>query len=65
MGFAAEGGYVVTASDRTLVHKKSIDEKTLQKIAQLLGIPRAERDQVIAKARSITIYRGGKRSSKR
>lgn len=65
MGFVAEGGYVVTASDRTLVHKTDVDVKTLKKVAALLGIPKAERDQLIATTRSIHIFRGTTRSSKK
>ena len=67
MGFVAEGGYVIAASDRTLVHKVKVDEKTLKKVAELLGISKGERDQLIATTRSIHIYRGGssKKSSKK
>jgi hypothetical protein len=67
MGFVAEGGYVVTASNRTLVHKVKVDDKTLKKIANALGISKADRDQLIASTRAIHIYRGGssKKSSKK
>ena len=67
MGFVAEGGYVVTGSDRTLVHKVKVDAATLKKIAAALGISKGERDQLIATTRSIHIYRGGsgKKSSKK
>lgn len=65
MGFVAEGKYVVAASDRTLVHKTNVDVKTLNKIAALLGIPKAERDKLIATTRSIHIFRGGARPSKK
>lgn len=58
MGLVPRGGYVLTASDRTLVHKANVDEKTLEKIAELLGIPKAERDELISKTRSIHIFRG-------
>ena len=67
MGFVPEGGYVVAASDRTLVHKVKVDDKTLEKVAALLGISKAESDQLIGKTRSIHIYRGGssKKSTKK
>jgi hypothetical protein len=68
MGFVAEGGYVIAASDRTLVHKVKVDAKTLKKIASALGISKGESEQLIATTRSIHIYRGGsskKKSSKK
>jgi len=58
MGFVPDGGYVVTTTDRTLVRKVVVDEQTLDKIAELLGIPKAERDRLISDTRSIYIYRG-------
>jgi hypothetical protein len=65
MGFVAlgKGGYVVTARDRTLRHQMDIDEKTLKKVAELLGISKAESEKIISEAESIYIYRGKKRSS--
>ena len=65
MGFVAEGGYVVTATDGTLIHKTSVDEKTLRKVAALLGIPKAEREELMSKTRSIHIYRGTKHPPKK
>lgn len=41
------------------IAKKSIDEKTFRKIAEYLGIPKAEVDRLMAQnARSIYIHRG-------
>jgi hypothetical protein len=64
MGFVASGGYnggyVLTATDGTLVHHANVDDKTLEKVAELLGIPKAKRKQLISKTTSIQIYRGAK-----
>ena len=58
MGLKPDGGYVVTTTNRSLVRDVVVDEQTLDKIAELLGIPKAERDQLIPDTRSIYIYRG-------
>ena len=57
-GLKPDGGYVVTTTNRSLVRDVVVDEQTLDKIAELLGIPKAERDQLIPDTRSIYIYRG-------
>jgi hypothetical protein len=64
MGFVADGGYVVTGTDGALVHKTGVSSGTLKKVAKLLGIPQAEAEKIIPKARSIHIYRGSLPSSK-
>jgi len=58
MGFVADGGYVVTGTDGTLVHKTGVSAATIRKVAKLLGITQAEGEQILPKARSIHIYRG-------
>ena len=71
MGFVADdkykGGCVLTASDGTLVHHSSVDDKTLEKVAELLGVPKAKRKQLVAKTTSIHIFRAakGKRGKKK
>ncbi len=64
MGFVKQGGYVVTTVDSTLRHQATIDEKTLMKVAKLLGIPKAELDQ-LSDITSISVFRGAKRPPKR
>ena len=63
MGFVADdkcngGGCVVTATNGTLVHHAKVDDKTLEQVAELLGIPKAKRKQLISKTTSIHIFRG-------
>jgi hypothetical protein len=58
MGFVADGGYVVTGTDGTLVHKTGVSSATIKKVAKLLGIPQTEAEKILPKARSIHIYRG-------
>jgi hypothetical protein len=65
MGFVPDGGFAVVTTEGTLVRKTSVDDQTLNKIADILGISKAERDQLIPVTRSITIYRGGKRKRPR
>jgi hypothetical protein len=56
MGVAVEkeGGFVLTLTDGSTVYKAAVDEKTLKKVAELLGISKADQP----KTRSIFIYRG-------
>ena len=58
MGFVADGGYVITGTDGTLVHKTGVSSGTIKKVAKMLGIPQAEAEKIVPKARSIHIYRG-------
>jgi hypothetical protein len=64
MGIVQEGGYVVTTVDSTLRHTVGINEKTLKKVAELLGIPKTELDQ-LSNITSISVFRGTKRPPKR
>ena len=64
MGFVPGGGYIVTTSDSTLRHHANINDETLKKVAELLGIPKAERGK-LSNIRSISIFRGAKRAPKR
>jgi hypothetical protein len=61
MGFVKEGGYVVATTTGSLVRTADISEQTLEKIAEILKIPKAERDQIISSTRSIYVYRGGRK----
>jgi hypothetical protein len=62
MGFVADGtskgGCVITSTDGTLVHHSKVDDKTLDKVAALLGISKSKRKQLISKTRCIHIHRG-------
>lgn len=66
MGFVADdtgkGGCVIMSTDGSLVHHSNVDDKTLDKVAELLGIPKAKRKQLISKTRCIHIYRSAKGS---
>jgi hypothetical protein len=57
------GGFVITTCDRHIVGKMTIDEATLDKVAEALGIPLNERQQFISGTDSITIYRGRRPST--
>jgi hypothetical protein len=58
MGVAKEGGYILSATDCTLVIRHGgVDEETLKRVAEALRIPKAEQDKFISKTRSIYIYR--------
>jgi hypothetical protein len=35
-----------------------VDDQTLLKVAEILGIPQADRDKLVSEIRSIYIYRG-------
>ena len=59
MGFVAQGEYVVTIRDGTLVRKTDINDYKLKQIADILGIPEADA-KFIAETRSISVYRGKK-----
>jgi hypothetical protein len=61
MGFVPEGGFILVTDDSTLRRQLDVDQKKLSKIAEILGIPKADRDKLVASTRSITIYRGAKR----
>jgi hypothetical protein len=58
MGLVPGGGYVITTSRESHYHIANVDEQTLQKVAELLGISKAERDRLISDTRSIYIFRG-------
>lgn len=57
------GGFVITTCDRHIVGKVTVDEATLDKVAEALGIPLNERQQFISGTNSITIYRGRRPST--
>jgi hypothetical protein len=52
------GGAVIRTHNRQIVHKVVVDERVLDKIAEALGIPAADRGQLIPATESIQIYRG-------
>jgi hypothetical protein len=54
-----EGGYIVTTAEGSAAYQLSVDEETLRKIAEALGISETVREH-ISKAKSIYIYRGSK-----
>jgi hypothetical protein len=62
MGFVAKGEYVVTIRDRTLVRKADVNDYKLKQIADILGIPEATDPKFISETRSISVYRGEKKS---
>jgi hypothetical protein len=51
-------GYHVTTGSRHIVRQVTVDEQTLDRVAEALGIPLAERQQFISDTESIHIYRG-------
>jgi hypothetical protein len=57
-----DSGCVIRTSNRQIVRQMKIDDATLDKVAQALGIPAAERRQFIANTESIQIYRGARPS---
>lgn len=52
------GCAVIKSGNEHVVRKAVIDEATLDRVAELLGISKAERDRIIAGAEAIHIYRG-------
>jgi hypothetical protein len=52
------GGYVVKKSTHHIVRRVVVDERTLERVAEALGIPPAERGEFVAGTESIHIYRG-------
>jgi hypothetical protein len=52
------GGCVITTGDRHIVRQITVDQATLDRVAEALGIPPNERQQFIAGTDSILIYRG-------
>lgn len=61
MGIVKFGGFVVTMDGGTYVgtNKKGVDKETFRKVAEVLGIPRADVDRLMDhQPRSIHIYSG-------
>jgi uncharacterized protein YaaQ len=56
--FVAHGGFVVTTNTTNFVGRVKVDDQTLLKVAEILGIPTASRDRLISEIRSIYLYRG-------
>jgi hypothetical protein len=52
------GCAVITTHNGHHTHKVKIDEGVLDRVAEALGIPAAERQQFISGTESIHIYRG-------
>jgi hypothetical protein len=52
------GCAVIRTSNRHITHKMVIDERTLDRVAEALGIPAAQRAQFISDTQSIFVYRG-------
>ena len=48
MGLVAYGGYVVTTKNQTYVGKVKVDDQTLLRVAEILGIPKVDRDKLIS-----------------
>ena len=58
MGIVRFGGFIVTTKNGNFIKGKKIDDQTLQKVADLLGISAAEQAQLASDFTSIFIYRG-------
>ena len=52
------GCAVIRTGNRHITHKIVIDEQTLDRVAEALGIPPHERQQFISDTQAIYIYRG-------
>jgi hypothetical protein len=52
------GCAVIQTGRGHITHKRVIDEATLDRVAEALGIPAAERRQFISDTEAIYIYRG-------
>jgi hypothetical protein len=61
MGLYKPAGFVVTTPTQNFVHDTHIDQATLARIAELLGIPRADKEKLTAESiRTIFIYSSDK-----
>jgi hypothetical protein len=57
--FPKSGGFVVTTPDKNYVYPEdgNIDQATLNRIAEILGIPKADREKLAAESiRTIFVY---------
>ncbi len=57
------GCAVIKTGHGHITHKRVIDEATLDRVADALGIPAAQRRQFIPSTEAIYIYRGAFRSA--
>jgi hypothetical protein len=57
-----DSGVVIRTSNRQMVRQIKIDDATLDRVAEALGIPAAERRQFISNIESVQIYRGARPS---
>jgi hypothetical protein len=61
MGYVPRGGYVITTTHQAIGRMRDVDEATLKKVAELLGIPQIEDQLPISGITSIFIYREPKK----
>jgi hypothetical protein len=57
------GGCVIKTGNRQIVHKMPIDRQKLEQIADILGIPHADRTEILSGGESIHVYAGTRPSS--
>jgi hypothetical protein len=56
------GGIVIKTGNRQIVHKMPIDRQKLDQIADILGIPQADRTEILSHGESIHVYAGTRSS---
>ena len=61
MGYVPRGGYVITTTHKAIGSMKDLDEATLKKVAELLGVPEIGSQLPISQITSIFIYREPKK----
>jgi len=52
------GGCVIRTGNRQILHKMPIDRQKLEQIADILGIPHADRAEILSSGESIHVYAG-------
>jgi hypothetical protein len=57
-------GCVLIKGDGGTIYGKKIDDKTVQKIVELLGIPKSDRDKLRSNTKSVYIYHSPQKPSK-
>jgi hypothetical protein len=66
MGIVRFGGVLVTTKkDGHFVKTMQVDESTLQKVADALGIAKSDFDAITPEFTSIVIYRGDPRNNRK
>lgn len=56
------GGCVIETANRHIVHRIPIDRQKLEQIADILGIPQADRAEILSGGESIHVYAGTRQS---